>query len=274
MTFLNPNTRIAIGCYSGDHEQVIQSLDLYLHHECPVVIFSPENAKVQIDHPGVENLHAGKCARLGPDAHAHHLEYLKLLLTFPEDYFLMHEADSMCIDPKIPDYLYAEPDTFWSNSGEACPELCEIEAFPPGCPRLSFQAPWFLSRKAIKALVAASPRVISPSGMSGELPASKAHWIGLPWVDLYLVMLTHAAGLPYKVFRNCYNGFMASIEALSPTPPKNFSELQVAGGEAGFQNALKAVANGANMIHSVKDGITSHALVAEYQRYQARQPHA
>ncbi len=268
---MNEDTRIAVVCYEGDKRQVEQSLGFYLHHECPVVILSPEDSRAEISHPGVENRFAGKRAQRGPDAHARHLAHLKLLLTFPENHFLIHESDSVCLDPKIPAYLYDEPDVVWANTGEADPS--HHPGFIEGCPKMSFQAPWFFSRKTIEAFIAASDSVVySPD---------------LPWVDLYLVQLTHAAGLPWRGFKDCYLGPISgrfddmtgtfldpggeweeagTIFAGKPMTPKLMKVY-----EAGLKVALQYVNSGANMIHSVKNPIAARELGDAYQHYLGRQ---
>jgi len=260
---MNEDTRIAVCCYAGDQQQVEQSLDLYTHHQCPVVMLSPEDAPVNIS--GVENRHAGKRAQLGPDAHARHLAHLKILLTYPENHFLMHESDSFCLDLKIPDYLYAEPDIVWANIGDATAD--HHPGFPPGCPPLSFQAPWFLSRKTIEAFVAVADQVV--------------YHPNLEWVDLYLVQLTHAAGLPWRAFRDrclcpmsgCYDTTtglffdpgQTSLVLHSRPRGIPLDATMVAIYEEGLKIGLREVAKGANMVHSVKNVIAARALMEAYR---------
>ena len=40
---MNPNTRVSVHCYKGDMPQVTGAMPIYLHHECPVVIMSPDD---------------------------------------------------------------------------------------------------------------------------------------------------------------------------------------------------------------------------------------
>src|SRR5258708_5855871 len=112
---MNKNTRVAVCCYAGDQHQVIESLGMYLHHACPVVILSPEDSKAEINYPGVVNRFGGKRAYIGQDSLDRQAEHLRLLLEFPENHFLIHDSDSVSLDPKIPDYLYEQPDVVWSN---------------------------------------------------------------------------------------------------------------------------------------------------------------
>jgi hypothetical protein len=277
---LNSHTRVAVFCYEspgaystydkrdGDEKQVIDLLDFFLHHECPVVTLSPEDAKVNIKHPDVENLYAGKRSQFGPDAHVRFLEGIKLLLSFPEDYFLIHDSDSLCLDPKIPDYLYVEPNTVWSNQTASSAkenkyfgtELCLPTyvadrnkhheptklVIPQGLQfktELSFQPPWFLSRKTIEAFIAASGRV---------------NYNHLPWVEYYVVQLTQTAGLPWKAFHKRHIG---------PTSPQRddpCDEVLLGIYRSGLANAIENARNGANMIHSVKNSDAARALKQAY----------
>jgi hypothetical protein len=268
---MNTNTRVAVCCYAGDQQQVEQSLGLYLHHDCPVTILSPEDAPANILADRVDNRHAGKRAQLGPDAWARHLAHLKILLTYPEDFFLMHESDSFCLDPTIPAYLYEEPDTVWSNNGHSTED--HWPGFPEGSSKMSFQAPWFMSRKAIEAMVAVSDKV--------------QYHPALEWVDLYLVRLTEEAGLPWKGFRDCYLGPMSGCfdditgEHFDPghhDPSRNrprgapLKPSIIATYEAGLNKGLEYVGRGANMVHSVKNAIAARALSRRYQEFLAGAP--
>ena len=263
---MNRNTRIAVSCYAGDQEQVEQSLGLYLHHGCPVTILSPENAPANIAHPMVDNRHAGKRGQLGPDAWARHLEFLKILLTYPENHFLMHESDSFCLDPKIPQYLYDEPNIVWSNNGQSTED--HWPGFPEGSSKYSFQAPWFLSRSSIEKLVVVAGRV--------------AYHPNLEWVDLFLVRLTEEAGLPWRCFDNCYLGPMSGCldsktgqffdpghhepgrgrDRGSPLDPSTIEVYDI-----GLKKGLEYAENGACMMHSVKNGVAAQALSRAYQKY-------
>src|ERR1035437_5005933 len=135
---MNEDTRVAVCCYEGDGHQVIEALEFFLHHECPLTVLAPEDSKVDVNYPGVTNVFAGKRAYLGQDSLDRQVLHLKALLQFPENHFLIHDADSVLLDPKIPDYLYAEPDVVWSNQvNDAIPE--HQSSFPEGWPHVAFQ---------------------------------------------------------------------------------------------------------------------------------------
>jgi len=182
---MNDNTRIAICCYAGDQHQVIKALGLYLHHRCPVVVLSPEDSKAEIRYPGIENRFGGKRAYTGQESLDRQRKHLEILLTFPEQWFLIHDADSICLSPKLPDYLYTVPDRVWSNLViDPIPE--HQPAYPKGWPHVALQPPYFLSRKGIKALLA----------VAGGITANPV----MPFIDHYWVQLVLAANYPFEGF--------------------------------------------------------------------------
>lgn len=266
---MNEDTRIAVSCYAGDQQQVEQALSLYLHHECPITILSPLDAPAHIEYlDRVDNQHAGKRGQLGPDAWDRHLSFLKILLTYPENHFLIHESDSVCLDPKIPDYLYAQPDIVWSNNGKSTED--HWPGFPPGSAMMSFQPPWFLSRRTIERMVAAAPRV--------------PYHPNLEWVDLYIMRLTEEAGLLWRGFEKCYLGPMSGCldehgEAFDPghhEPGRGrargmpLDEGTKVTYDLGLKKGIEYAENGACMMHSVKNGIAAHALADAYQKFLSR----
>ena len=187
---MNEDTRVGVCCYAGDGDQVLANLGLYLHHGCPVTILSPEDSKVEIQHPGVVNRFGGKRAHVGQDSLDRERRHLEILLEFPEKYFMIHDADSVCLDPKFPDYLYAEPDLVWSN--QVNNTLREHQPyFPKGWPHIAFQPPYFLSRKTIEALLAVAD---DPQCVASPM---------MPFIDHYMLQLTYTAGLPWKRLVGC-----------------------------------------------------------------------
>jgi hypothetical protein len=241
---MNPDTRVAVCCYEGDQHQVVEFMDLYTHHKCPIVVLSPENSKANI--PGVENRHAGKRAYSGPDMLDRFMEYLKILLTFPENHFFIADSDSFCLEPKLPDYLYENPDIVWSNMGycddvAAPQEGAAFTAFAVDCPHVSLGSPWFLSRKTIEALLAVTDHV----------PYSTE---ALIYTDLYLVQLCHKAGLRWRGFYN-RTSFRIDVTADWATQQQR---------EEALQTGLSHARAGANMMHSIKSAATAQVLLTAY----------
>jgi hypothetical protein len=184
---MNEDTRIAACCYAGDQHQVIKFLGCYLHHERPFVVLSPEDSPAEVRYPGVENRFGGRRAYIGQESLDRQRIHLQLLLTFPENYFLVNDSDSVCLSPKIPDYVYAEPDVLWSNVvNDGIPE--HQPAYPQGFPHIAFQPPYFMSRKVIESLLSVSEGITANPTM--------------PFVDHYMVQLALKAGCPWKSFRD------------------------------------------------------------------------
>lgn len=237
---MNPNTRVAVCCYAGDQHQVIRALGCYLHHKRPVVILSPEDSRAEIKYPGIENWFGGKRAYIGQESLDRQRIHLQALLSFPEEYFLVHDADSVCLSPKLPDYLYAEPDFVWSNLvNDGIPE--HQPAYPDGFPHIAFQPPYFLSRKTIGAMLAVADGILANPTM--------------PFIDHYMVQLTLKAGLPYRSFRD---GVSCPISS-------DLNSLRTA--EAGVRN------HGLIFIHSVKKEEDLKRLVRSYEHFLRTHPH-
>lgn len=233
---LNPDTRVAVCCYAGDQHQVVAALDLYLHHECPVVILSPNDSRAEINHPGVENRFAGKRAYIGQDLLDRQREHLRILLTFPEQFFLINDFDSICLSPKIPDYLYAEPDMLWSNLVIDNMPVRQTGHYPAGFPKLAFQPPYFISRGTLEKLLA--------TVTDENIPANPM----LSFIDHYMVQLAVKASVPWRGFPQ---GISAPISS-----DQNSARL-----------AWDAVCNGIIMIHSVKAPAFWEPLVAARKIY-------
>lgn len=183
---MNPNTRVAVCGYAGDAHQVTSALRMYTHHECPVTILSPEDAKIEI--PGVDCRFGGQKQYIGQLSLDRQREHLRILMSYPEEFFLINDSDSMCLSPKIPDYLYAEPDFLWSNLIEDHMPFRQEGYYPEGFPKLAFQPPYFLSRKGIAALLACVE--------DENIPANPM----LAFIDHYMVQLAVKANFPWRNF--------------------------------------------------------------------------
>jgi hypothetical protein len=232
---MNEDTRVAVCCYEGDAQRL--SLDAYLHHDCPVAVLSPEDSRVDIERSGIDCRFGGKRAYTGQDALDRQREHLKILLTFPESYFLVNDSDSMCLDAKIPDYLYAEPDLVWINQVDDAIRQHQ-GSFPEGWPHVAFQPPYFLSRRTIERLLAVAddPRCAASPMM--------------PFIDYYMVQLTMVAGLPWRRFMDCL-----SFGMTYPVRGRALTEAQ----------------RGVVMVHSVKDSRVLKQLM-EFRRLNASAP--
>ena len=227
-------------CYAGDGHQVSGALPIILHHECPVVILSPTDEPFKIDHPGIENRSGGLRQYTGQLSLDRQREHMKILLEYPEDYFLMHDADSVCLSQKIPDYLYAE-DVLWSNLVNDHMAGREHGFYIDGFPRLAFQPPYFMSRKVIERLLA--PVADKNLEMNPTLP----------FIDHYMVQLAVAAGVPWKNFSDGFTG-------------------PISGDRRSFELGWRAARSGAVMIHSVKAPQFWQPLVRAREMYLSNAP--
>lgn len=207
MAGMNPNTRISVHCYEGDGHQVRDALQLYLHHMCPVTILSPEDSRVVIDNPGVECRFAGvrgdsvrtvkipcePVARIvtgGDTANARQVAQLKLLLTYPEEWFLMNDADSFCLSPEISPYLYEDTGKIWCGVAHDPNEAgYRAAGLPRDFPRFALQPPYFAHRSVIERMVATTPQV-------------NAH--EFPWIDHFMMHMAYLAKVRYQNFTDGY----------------------------------------------------------------------
>lgn len=182
---MNPDTHVAICCYQGDAVSMGSMMGLYAHHGCPVTVLSPEDSPVLI--PGVDCRAGGKRAYIGQDCLDRMRIHFQILLNeTSENHFLIHDADSICLSPKIPSYLYAEPDVLWSNRVDN--GIIEQQAgFPADIPHVAFQPPWFLSRATIAKILAAPAPIVNPI---------------LPFIDYWLVETAVRHGIPWKPLRD------------------------------------------------------------------------
>lgn len=180
---MNPSTRVSVHCFEGDGHYVEEALDMYTHHQCPVTILSPEDSRVEI--AGMDCQFGGcrqSAGQLSLDRQRRHME---MLLTMPEQSFFLNDADSMCLSPQLPDYLYAEPNVLWSNLVyNPIPE--QQAGYAPGVPRLAFQPPYFMSRSVMSRLTEVAEGVEANPVM--------------PFIDHYMVQLALKAGVTFKAF--------------------------------------------------------------------------
>ena len=176
---MNEDTLVAICCYSGDQARVETALDLYLHHDCPVLTLSPADAPANILHPRVTNRSAGRNCYDGQACLDRYDAYLRIMLSFPQKYFLFNDSDSFCLTPELPRRFYDEPDVFWSFIH---PE-CRPHTSP--YPKVAFQPPIFLSRTSIEKL------------LSVDRAGVPCHPI-TPYPDWFWVALSCECGLGYR----------------------------------------------------------------------------
>lgn len=248
---MNPHTRVIICCYEGDQHQIY--VPAYTHHGCPVTVLSPEDSQANV--PGVENRYGGKRAYIGQESLDRQREHLKIMLTYPEDFFLCHDSDSLCLDAKIPDYLYAEPDLVWSN--QVFDNIPEHQGQFGDWPHVAFQPPYFLSRKTIEAMLAVA-----------DDPRVKASPV-MPFIDFYMVQLTMVAGLPWRRFLDAIScGITADPRKRGIIDPR-LARTYAQNTEMVMNSVLH---HGAVILHSVKDPDAAAMFLQARQHYLVGNP--
>jgi hypothetical protein len=220
---MNPSTLVTVHGYAGDSKQVTNALPFYLHHGCPVLVLSPVDSPiVPKNRPAAQKVQfqtGGRRAYTGQLSLDRQIEHMKIMLSKPFEFFLANDSDSVCIDPKIPDYLYAEPDVLWSN---IVADTMHDRSDDPDYkyPRLAFQPPYFMSRNVIEKLLMVADKV-------------KAN-PRTPFIDWCMMAWAFDAEIEGKNFRDGVS-----------CPTANYGPGQIA--------MLDGVENrGATMLHSIK----------------------
>lgn len=242
---MNPDTLVAVSAYAGDKHQVEHNLKVYLHHECPVLILSPEDAPItEVSDTSVICRSVGLKGWIGPQTLERQRKFLELLLEFPYGHFLFNDADSMCLSPEIPKYLYESPDTIWSN------EVIDTNPAPSFLPKIALQPPYFLSRKSIQGMLSCVNNL--PISYYGE-PQSPDGW-PLPFptecIDHWMLQVAHGSGFPHM---NFFNG--ASFETRNEHGLTIMSDL-VRG-------------HGRVLVHSVKSAGILNRLLADREIWES-----
>ena len=208
---------VVVLCYDGDQDQVQRQLPLYQHHGAPVLALSPEDAPANIQ--GVANRSGGLSGWKG--AHVAHklLLHWKMILEEPQDWFLMHEPDTLCLRPDLPDYIFESEDVFWCINPQR-----EGGIHSP---------PWFCHRKVLKQLVAAADE---------HIEEWNRHW-GAPEPD--------GAGMGNSEM-------MSTAVYASGVEWNSFPEYAWTYKEGDLGGIIQAVQSGAYWLHGMKtaEGIT------------------
>lgn len=175
---MNEHTLVTVHGYAGDQHQIEALMPWYVHHECPVIIMSPDDSRVTIA-PHICR-YAGQRAYIGRESLDRQVLHMKMALQYDFDFYLMNDSDSFCVSPELPRYLYDESHFFWSN------ECGDPRTHPTLLPRIAMQPPYFVSRKNLEKMVEVAPRV-------------EMHPI-TPYIDHFMLQLVYAAGLEHRPF--------------------------------------------------------------------------
>ena len=179
---MREETLVVVHCYAGDRAIVKNAMPQFQHHGAPVLVLSPSDAPVRFRQEGVTCRSAGKAAYFGQDSLDRERAHLQLLLEYPQKFFLLNDADSVCLSSTIPRYLYdgAAQGIVYSN------EVLDWREHYSPYPKIAMQPPYFLSRESIERMLAVAEGIT-------------AHPI-TPYIDWYLVALVSEAGVPHQSF--------------------------------------------------------------------------
>lgn len=230
---MNENTIVFVSAYEGDKHQVEANLSVYLHHECPVVILSPANAPItSVSGAGVHCMWMGDAGWAGSHTLVRHRKYLEAMLSFPHSFFLMHDADSICLSPELPAYVY-EKHVAFSN------EVADLNAGTSHLPKIACQPPYFFSRVVLEALLEAAKN--PPESYYGEVTGEP---LPTSAIDHYHWQLTYGSKMPHRSF--CDGASWETTSELGLT-----------------EMARKVREDGSIFIHQIKTSYVLDRLMAE-----------
>lgn len=239
-------TLVVIHCWQGDKDNVIDFLPYHKRHKLPILILSPEDSPVVIEEPGVTWHAVGKRAYFGQESLERQRAHLTYLLTLPYDYFLLNDADSICVEPELPSYLFTEENKgiVWSN------EVPEFRPHQSPYPKIAMQPPYFLHRSAIEKLLTVDV---------------SAHPI-TPYIDWYMVALCEESKTPHKSFPDGASFPAWRRERIRETQQLGHDykhEYNPNGSIAGDAMMQRRVREGAIFLHSIKHKPVMDMLVAQ-----------
>lgn len=183
-------TLVAVSGYSGDQNQIENNWTVYSHHKCPVLILSPKDAPIK-SIKGSKSISVGLKGWIGPHTLDRQRKFLRELAGQSAEFYLFHDADSVCLSPTIPKYLYDAPDVFWSN------QVTDTNTSPSMLPKLAFQPPYFFSQRALRALVRASA---TPAQSFTVLTAQGTMPLPTECIDHWMMQVVYSAGLQHQSF--------------------------------------------------------------------------
>lgn len=224
---MNRRTLVSVHGYAGDAHQIKMLLPIYEHHECPIFVVSP------VDSPAVVDPHwtvtAGLRGYIGQGTWDRQHLQMKRLLDFDFDWYFMNDADSFCLTPELPAYLFEDKNILWANKvddfrkpgqtwTDANGSITWAPDYHAGHEICALQPPYFCSREALQKMVDADTGLIA-------CPIC-------PFIDWYMVVAADAAGVKHQ-------GFRTGVSCETET-------------ETGLRLVGNRVREGATFVHAVK----------------------
>lgn len=250
---MNANTLVVVHGYAGDQRQIEENLDMYEHHQRPVLILSPEDSPINKIGPHHCRF-GGKRAYIGQDSIDRQLAHLRILCEYPFEWYLLNDADSFCVEPKLPDYLFKDDELVYSNEvkdfrvpGQRyvdASQNIDITSAPDyhaGFPLIAMQPPYFMHKRCLIRMVQA--------GRQEACPVT-------PFIDWYMVQACTATNVRHSPFQGAHG---ANCETVTPN---------------GRETLINCVKRGAIFLHSIKNGSVKNSLVKIYNEVKASTLHA
>ena len=212
---MNEGTIVAVNGWEGDCALVEDLMWMHEQHECPVVVFSPNDSRIT-SMRGHLCRWAGEREWAGRKSMLRQIDYYKILLEYPWEHCMFFDSDSVCLSPEFPRYLYEE-DVLWSSEISD-----EMHARPEHYkfPRIAFHPPWFFSRGLLTRLLNTFDTLIPFNHQT-------------PVIDWMLMVQCEIFGIPHKGFPLSF-----SLPTDNPGWPRD--------------KAMKLVREGAEFLHTVK----------------------
>lgn len=249
----NRDTLVVIHCWAGDEDNVREFLPYHRRHGRPILLLSPEDAPVQLKQEGVDWHAVGKRGYFGEESLRRQRAHLEYLLSTPYHYFLLNDADSICLSPELPAYLYdpgAEYVVFSNEVPERRPHTSPY-------PKIAMQPPYFLTRTAIEKLLTVDV---------------EAHPI-TPFIDWYMVALCCESGIGHRSFPDGASFPAWRRNVIAETKKLGHDYKHVAdprGRIRGDELMVREVRHGKVMIHSVKHKPVMDKLIETHDARSGR----
>lgn len=231
------NLLVAVSGYSGDKFQLENNISLYTHHGATVLILSPADAPItEVSDPRVHCQWIGEKGWAGPQTLVRHKLFLERLLTFDKEWFLFHDADSVCLSPTLPQYLFRERAS-WSN------EVADLNTGTSYLRKIACQPPYFFHREVLTAIHRVAESKTWPTSYYGEITGD-------------------------PIVTECIDHFHMQLAAGSSYPMKSFPDgcSWETTSEHGLNTMIEHVRMGKILVHQVKHEHVRDRLVSEHAR--------
>jgi len=178
------NTLVVVHCYQGDADLVEKALSRHQRFG-RVLVLSPEDSPVLV--PGVKCRSAGRRGWAGPHTILRQIEHWRIALEESQDWFLLNDADSVCLASSLPDELFDDERVLWANA----PVWAKGIPFP----NAYLRPPYFCHRQVLEQLVNADPEPYDETG----------------YVDYWITRTRQLLFIPFEALPGCACAFRTNL---------------------------------------------------------------